>query len=197
MAEGMTFWLDNKHASGTKAAQIGDQVLVTYRDRFYVIVNDAALMKGGKPLRYSQTSLPAVWKKALRGESHSADVSTTAELDLPAKPTVPRKAPVKHKNEVSVMPEPTPVAPAPIATAVQPKPPVLKASKAASKTEGKQAAQSVVTAECPYCSQKQEIPVEKGRSGKPFFHSCAKCKSDFAVRFVQVTVYQAQVAGFR
>jgi hypothetical protein len=170
---------------------------VNYRDRFYVIMNDAALMKGGKPLRYSQTSLPPVWKKALKGDSLSVDVSTIAELNTPAKPTATRRATVKKKVEVSVMPEPTPVAPGPIAPPAQAKPPVSKDAKVAKKPEGKLAAQALVAAECPYCNQKHEIPVEKGRGGKPFFHSCTKCKSEFAVRFVQVSVFQAQVAGFR
>jgi ssDNA-binding Zn-finger/Zn-ribbon topoisomerase 1 len=62
---------------------------------------------------------------------------------------------------------------------------------------GRPAIQSVVAAECPYCNQKHEIPVEKGRSGKPFFQACSRCANDFAVRFVQVSIYQAQVAGFR
>ena len=72
MAESVTFSLDNKHSVGTKAAQLGDQLLVNYRDRFYLIMNGTALMKGGKPLRYSLSSLPAVWKKALRGRSLSS-----------------------------------------------------------------------------------------------------------------------------
>ena len=197
MAESVTFSLDNKHSVGTKAAQLGDQLLVNYRDRFYLIMNGTALMKGGKPLRYSLSSLPAVWKKALRGDPSPADLSYTAVPGRQAKPAVAGRVPVKKENEMSVMQEQAPAAPAMGASTVQPKQPVLKAAKAASKPVGKPAAQSVVAAECPYCNQKHEIPVEKGRSGKPFFHSCTRCKSDFAVRFVQVTMYQAQVAGFR
>ena len=37
---------------------------------------------------------------------------------------------------------------------------------------------------------------EKGKSGKPFLLVCSKCNGDFAVRFVEVTIYQAEVAGF-
>jgi len=76
------------------------------------------------------------------------------------------------------------------------KQPAEKAPKAAKKTETKQPVQTAVSADCPYCNQKHEIPVEKGRSEKPFFLLCTKCKNEFAVRFVQVTMYQAQVAGF-
>jgi transposase-like protein len=52
-------------------------------------------------------------------------------------------------------------------------------------------------ANCPYCNARHEIQVEKGKNGKPFFMACSKCKSEFAVRFVPVAMYQAQVAGFR
>ena len=58
-------------------------------------------------------------------------------------------------------------------------------------------AQTVVTATCPYCNHKQDLPIEKGRNGKPFFTACTKCSTDFAVKFVPVTVYQAQVAAFK
>jgi hypothetical protein len=195
VAEVVTFWLDNKYASGTKAAQLGDQVLVNYRDKCYIIMKGAALMKGSKPLRYSPSSLPAIWKKALRVDPSVADVPTIMDPDKPAQSNVIKKTPVKDANEVSVMPEPTPLAPS--APPVQPKQQVIKARKATRKSDANPAAQTVVAAECPYCGQQHEIPLEKGRRGKPFFHSCTRCKSDFAVRFVQVTMYQAQVAGFR
>jgi hypothetical protein len=54
-----------------------------------------------------------------------------------------------------------------------------------------------VAACCPECRFKHELPLEKGKNGRPFFVACAKCKAEFAVRFVPVMVYQAQVAGFR
>ena len=152
-------------------------------------------MKGSKPLRYSPSTLPTVWKKALQVDPSVADGPTIMEPDKPAQSNVIKKTTVKEANEVSVMPEPTPLAPS--APPVQPKQQVIKARKATRKSDANPAAQSVVAAECPYCGQKHEIPVEKGRRGKPFFHSCTSCKSDFAVRFVQVTIYQAQVAGFR
>ena len=167
------------------------------RDRFYIIRNGTALMKGGRPLRYSQTTLPATWKKALRGDPPQTEVSTSMELEKPAKPTITKKPSVKKEKEVSVMPELTPAEPTPSAPPIQSQQPAQKRTKASRKNEGKQAAQLVVSADCPYCSQKHDIPVEKGRSGKPFFHNCTKCQNDFAVRFVQVTMYQAQVAGFR
>ena len=152
-------------------------------------------MKGSKPLRYSLLSLPAVWKKALRVDPSVADAHIIMEMDKPAQSTVIKNTPVKEANEISVMPEPTPLAPS--APTIQPNQQVIKARKATRKSDANPAAQTVVATECPYCGQKHEIPVEKGHRGKPFFHSCTSCKNDFAVRFVQVTIYQAQVAGFR
>jgi hypothetical protein len=72
-----------------------------------------------------------------------------------------------------------------------------KTSKSPRKAEAKSAMQPPVVANCPHCNTHHEIPVEKGKNGKPFFMTCRKCNNEFAVRFVEVTVYQAQVAGFR
>ncbi len=83
-------------------------------------------------------------------------------------------------------------------------PPVAKkpAPAPAKKTVGAEIkpakiVQAVVAAICPYCSHKQDIPFEKGKNGKPFFVACIRCSSEFAVRFVPVTMYQAQVAAFK
>ena len=57
--------------------------------------------------------------------------------------------------------------------------------------------QVAVAAICPYCNHKQDLPFEKGKSGKPFFAVCVRCSTEFAVRFVPVTMYQAQVAAFK
>jgi len=57
--------------------------------------------------------------------------------------------------------------------------------------------QTAVSANCPECNFKHEFPLEKGKSGKPFFTSCTRCKAEFAVRFVPATIFQAQVAAFR
>ena len=67
MEETITFWLDNKISSGFKVAEIGSQSLVMYRDKYYVVVGGAAQMKGVRPLHYSKTSMPTLWKKALKG----------------------------------------------------------------------------------------------------------------------------------
>ena len=193
MAKAVTFWLDNKQSSGIMLGQIGNQILVDYRDRFYIIVNGAATMRSGRPLRFSKSSLPASWKKLLNGEAAPELESPPPEEHEPATPAVTRKTSVINKKEVSTMPDAKKI------TAEDPnwpKPPVKKSSQTVKKFAAKPAAQSLVIAECPYCSNKHDIPVEKGRNGKPFFQSCSRCSNDFAIRFVQVTIYQAQVAGF-
>ncbi len=63
MEETITFWLDNKISSGFKVAEIGSQTLVSYRDKYYIVVGGAAQMKGVRPLHYSKTSMPLIWKR--------------------------------------------------------------------------------------------------------------------------------------
>lgn len=194
MSEAISFWLDNKTASAQKIAEIGDQVLVDYRGKFYVIVNGMAVMKGSKPLHYSKTSMPAIWKKAMLGEVPTINPSEHEDDFLP-KASVTKRVRVKKEKEAVPMPDNTPTAleqtTAPKAVATQ------KSHKTANKTDAKPAPQTVVPAQCPYCGQKHEIPVEKGKNGKPFFITCTRCTTDFAVRFVPVTMFQAQIAGFR
>jgi hypothetical protein len=198
MAEGVKFWLENKNVAGNRVGSLADQVLVEYRSRFYLVAEGAAVMKGGKPLRYSLTTLPADWKKILK-----EDAATTAAAVTPnAEPADPAKRPTARKARVRTAPmsESTPAAP----LSEAPEKAQKAARKAVAHTAGPLATgpvanppvQTSVPVECPYCQQKQEIPLEKGRSGKPFFQSCVKCQADFAVRFVAVTRYQAQVAGF-
>jgi len=194
MAEAITFWLDNKQAAGTRLGQLDDQILVNYRDRYYVIVNGAAMMKSGRPLRFSNSSLPLSWKKLLKGETAPVLESSYHEEQIDTIPTVSRKMNIIKRKEESSMPDTKKTV---TEDSDWPKTPAKKSSSTARKFAAKPAAQSIVVAECPYCSNRHEIAVERGRNGKPFFQSCSRCSNDFAVKFVQVTVYQAQVAGFR
>ena len=194
MSEVISFWLDHKTASAQKIADIGDQTLVDYRGKFFIIINGKAVMKGSKPLHYSKSSMPAIWKKAMRGEVPSLK-HLEAEDDILPMASVTKRVRMKKQKEAVPMPDATPAA---LQPAEAPKPAVaLKTQKIANKTENKPSPQTVVPAQCPYCSQKHEIPLEKGKNGKPFFFSCTRCTTDFAVRFVPVTMFQAQVAGFR
>ncbi len=192
MEETITFWLDNKICSGFKIAEIGSQTLVSYRDKYYIIVGGAAQMKGVRPLHYSKTSMPLLWKKAIKGILPPPVAVTEYAEDefLPITTSTKKERKYMQKDtiesELSEMP--------PVAKKPAPAP--------AKKTVGAEIkpakiVQAVVAAICPYCSHKQDIPFEKGKNGKPFFVACIRCSSEFAVRFVPVTMYQAQVAAFK
>jgi len=193
MDEPITFWLDNKICSGFKAAEIGPQTLVSYRDKYYVVVGGAALMKGVRPLHYSKTSMPLLWKKALKGILPPA----VAVIDHPEDENLP--VTTSTKKERTVMQKKTTSAPE--LTGDQPQaitpPPTAAKRSAAAEVKPVKIAQSVIAATCPYCSHKQDLPFEKGKNGKPFFVPCVRCSTEFAVRFVPVTMYQAQVAAFK
>ncbi len=193
MEETITFWLDNKICSGFKAAEIGAQTLVSYRDKYYIVVKGAALMKGVRPLHYSKTSMPLLWKKAMKGilPPPVAAVEHADDDFLPITTSTKKERTAMKKNAPSA-PEfsEEPLAAAPAQSAP-------KKSAPAKAPAPLKVAQSVVPATCPYCSHKQDLPIEKGRNGKPFFALCPRCSTEFGVKFVQVTVYQAQVAAFK
>lgn len=192
MEETITFWLDNKICSGFKVAEIGSQALVSYRDKYYIVVDGAARMNGVRPLHYSRTSMPLIWKKALRGIL-PPPVAVTEFADDEFLPTA-----TSIKKERKVMQKDTPVSELPEAAPLAAKPAAAAAKKTApADMKPVKISQTVVAATCPYCSHKQDLPFEKGKNGKPFFAACIRCSSEFAVRFVPVTLYQAQVAAFK
>lgn len=193
----VSFWLDNKIVSAHLIAMIGDQTLVDYRGKFYVIRNGAALMKGSKPLHFSKSSMPLVWKKVLRGEIATINEVDMDDNSLPI-PSRSKKVRIKKQkeNEVADMQE---IVSEQICVKT-PLPAVfsnLKTAKQNKKHDLKPSPQASIPANCPYCNQKHDIPMEKGKNGKPFFLSCTKCTTEFAVRFIPVTMFQAQVAGFK
>jgi len=189
MGEAVTFWMENKNCVGKTAAIIEDQVLVAYRDRYYLLQGGVALIKGGKPLRYSQSSLPPHWKRALKGELQLPAAVPTVFDSIPD-PIAQKSG--RKKAEKPAMTEQKQEAAVEKSTEVAS--PAIKSPK---KNETKPAIQPAVVANCPYCNARHEMEAEKGKSGKPFFIACNKCTREFAVRFVPVTIYQAQVAGFR
>jgi hypothetical protein len=196
MSEPVQFWLDNKMSAGIKVAEIGVQALVAYREKFYVVEKDAAQSRGGKALRYSKSSLPVIWKKALKGETPSPEELVVPPDDALPIPTVTKK---ERSNKERPQPQ-VPVLAAATETAASPQTtPVstAKSSKDTRKMTNKPVAQTTVSANCPECNFKHEFPLERGKNGKPFFTACVRCKADFAVRFVPAIIFQAQVAGFR
>lgn len=193
MEETITFWLDNKICSGFKIAEIGSQTLVSYRDKYYIVAGGSAQMKGVRPLHYSKTSMPLVWKKAMKGilPPPVPVVDYPEDEYLPVTTSTKKERTPMQKNTTSLskLSEDQPLA-------LRSTPTTAKKSGA---TEAKpvKIVQAVVTATCPYCNHKQDLPFEKGKNGKPFFVTCVRCNTEFAVRFVPVTMYQAQVAAFK
>jgi hypothetical protein len=197
MEEAVTFWLDNKISSGCKVVEIGNQTLVSYRDKFYVVEGGAAHMKGVRPLHYSKTSMPPVWKKAMNGilpltavaaerpEEENLPVSTSNKKER----TKMQKPAIFAADQVNLQP----LGEKPQQASTKP----TAHSKASTDVKQIKAPQMVVLANCPYCNHRHDLPFEKGKNGKPFFVACARCNLEFAVRFVPVTIYQAQVAAFR
>lgn len=199
MEEAVTFWLDNKISSGLKVAEIGSQMLVSYRDKFYVVEGGAAKMKGVRPLHFSKTSLPTVWKKAIKGilPPPAAIIVHPEEENLPVTISLKKERPKMQKSvpAESELPE---TQPQEVKQSIQADTaPEAKPSKTVRKPEAKPLPQSVVVANCPYCNHKHELALDKGKNGKPFFVACARCTVEFAVRYVPVTIYQAQVAAFK
>ena len=200
MEETVTFWLDNKISSGFKVAEIGAQTLVSYRDKYYVIEGGAAKMKGVRPLHYSKTSLPTIWKKAIKGilPPPVTVIVHPEEENLPVTTSIKKERPKMKKIEPAEM-ELSETSPQDLKTSVQPdtSPAAKPAAKTIKKTEARPLPQNIVVANCPYCNHKHELALEKGKNGKPFFVACARCTVEFAVRYVPVTIYQAQVAAFK
>lgn len=200
MAEAVTFWLDNKVSSGVKVAETGDQTLVCYRDKFYVVEGGAARMKGSRPLHYTRSSLPAAWKKAMAGNQPPAAAIPPGEnATLPRTAATGKERPSMEKPAPTGEDQPETVSGAELLRQTSPPPAAparSKARPAAPKSAAKPEAQTLVVAACPYCNHNNELPLEKGKNGKPFFTACTRCQRDFAVRFVPVTAYQAQVAAF-
>jgi hypothetical protein len=200
MSEPVQFWLDNKMSAGIKVAAIADQTLVVYREKFYVVEKDAAQTRGGKALRFSKSSLPVIWKKALKGEAPPAEGLDPPPDDALPTPTTTKRNRLKIASPQPAEPVHQPVtpSPAPAQPPAQSRPVSAAASpRSARKMDIKPVTQTTVSANCPECNFKHEYPLEKGRNGKPFLTSCARCKAEFAVRYVPATIYQAQVAGFR
>ena len=197
MEETITFWLDNKISSGFKVAEIGKQTLVSYRDKYYLVVGGAALMKGVRPLHYSKTSMPLLWKKAMKGilppSVPAIDHPDDENLPVTTWTKKERTAMQKSTTSTAELSEDQPQALKPALTAAK----KSAAAKSSAETKPIRIIQSVVEATCPYCHHKQDLPFEKGKNGKPFFVTCARCSSEFAVRFVPVTLYQAQIAAFK
>jgi hypothetical protein len=196
MSEPVQFWLDNKMSAGIKVAAIANQTLVVYREKFYVVEKDAAHSRGGKALRYSKSSLPIIWKKALQGETPPPEGLIVPTDDALPTPTTTKRERIKKAAPQPVEPA-QPVSQPPAVPARTASVNTPKSTGSTKKMIIKQVTQTTVSANCPECNFKHEFPLEKGKNGKPFLTTCVRCKAEFGVRFVPATIFQAQVAGFR
>jgi DNA-directed RNA polymerase subunit RPC12/RpoP len=198
MSEGVQFWLDNRLSEGIKVAELEEQLLVEYREKYYVVVDGVAKMKGSKPLHYSKLSIPTAWRMSMSGVPTPQTEPAVAVADETPADGGSRGSETGEKVP-NVSPSGDGVASSATAKAAERSPLPVKAKpvKPAGKLEPLQLAQEFVEAKCPYCGHKNEIMMDRGRRTKPFFVPCDKCNEEFGVKLVQVLVYQAQVAGFR
>lgn len=200
--ETVRFWLDNRQVYGVVTAENDGNLLVSYQKRFYVIREDVPLMKNRRPLRYTATTLPAIWKKAMHSAGPTGRSSANVQPDSGSRrlDPVPPKAPKKikasenlenvQKIERAIM-ENVEEAPKQEIAAEE-----KRISKRAKKSDtGKGSKGEPVIFECPYCHHKAEAPPGR-KDGRPFFHTCEKCNGEFGLRIVPVTEYQAEVAAF-
>ncbi len=204
--ETVRFWLDNRQVYGVVHGRIDGDLLVSYQKRFYVIRGDVPLMKNRRPMRFSASTLPAIWKKTLLGapdystQTGQSSAAVQDDLSSSGPDPVPLKARQKTKGlgtlgkvqkiERAIMEnvDETPKE----EIQVEEK----RISKRAKKREtGKNTKGEPVIFECPYCNHKAEAPSGR-KDGRPFFHTCEKCNGEFGLRIVPVTTYQAEVAAF-
>lgn len=204
--ETVRFWLDNRQVYGVVNGGIDGDLLVSYQKRFYVIRGDVPLMKNRRPMRFTATTLPAIWKKALHGTPESStqtgqsssavqdDLSTSGPgpIQLKAREEIKTLENVEkaRKKERAIMENVDGTPKQEIQVDEK------RVSKRAKKSEpGKNIKGEPVLFECPYCNHKAEAPLGR-KDGRPFFHTCEKCNGEFGLRIVPVTAYQAEVAAF-
>lgn len=213
------FWLDrNKQVYGMVNARSDNELLVLYQSRYYVVRGDAAVLRSGRPVRFTASSLPASWKKLLEGvtgdgvlplmEPESASSKSNAGEALCPVSTENRteEVAVSLALETTECVEDTERGDVDMhiegqgQEAGETKEEVKKAPvspKRTKKGEGVKAPKvEQVAFECPYCGHKAEVLHGRKEESKPFFHTCERCSGEYGVRIVPVTVYRAEVAAF-
>jgi hypothetical protein len=204
--ETVRFWLDNRQVYGIAHGEKDGDLLVNYQKRYYVIRGDVPLMKNRRPMRYTASTLPAIWKKALHGDPMPAtqddQPSADVQHDLGSRETGPYR--LKAREEIKTLEnlgkarkiEETTMENVDETPKQEIQVEEKRISKRAKKSEtGKTMKGEPVLFECPYCNHKAEAPPGR-KDGRPFFHTCEKCNGEFGLRIVPVTAYQAEVAAF-
>lgn len=181
----VNFWLRDKSVNGTLIARHREEMLVQYQSRFYIV-------RGKTPDKkhFTQSSLPAQWRKRIAGESLPPLPPEQAQAQVTDKERTPR-AKREGEPEKAVL-EGKLMAPAEKAPVKQPS--TLKRRRAAKPSQ--EAAKDPVDFLCPYCRTRHSCDATE-RANRPFFENCSKCGKDFAVKIVTKVIHVAVVAGFR
>jgi len=210
------FWLDrNKQVYGLVNAKSEGEMLVLYQSRYYVVKGDAAVLRSGRPVRFTTSTLPASWKKILEGVPEDGVLPLMEPDSTPPKSNdivPPCSTQTEYRDEEltrsaggetakiiqdierkSAMENEPQVQGGEGKAEVKDTPDVPKKTK---RGEGKshKVCEPIAFA-CPYCNHGAEAPPAR-KDGKPFFHVCEKCSGEYAVRVVPVTIYRAEVAAF-
>ena len=211
------FWLDrNKQVYGLVTAKAEGDLLVLYQSRYYIVRGDASILKNGRPVRFTPSTLPASWRRILTGVPENGDLPLLEPSSTPSKwDKADAPSPFsteKRKDEAEASHVETAIE----ATTEKERggtdlmsedqhgdneirkdeEVTAAAPKKSRKGEGaKPSKGEPITFTCPYCNHRAEAPSAR-KDGKPFFQTCEKCNGEFAVRIVPVTVYQAEVAAF-
>jgi DNA-directed RNA polymerase subunit M/transcription elongation factor TFIIS len=213
------FWLDrNKQVYGLVNAKSDEEMLVLYQSRYYVVRGDAAVLRSGRPVRFTTSTLPASWKKILNGgpedgvlpliepDSTSSKsnvgaalcpVSTESRSEEVAISLVLETKDCVEDTERGGMDMYSEGQGQEVVETKEEAKEVTVAPKRTKKGEGAKAPKGEPVAfECPYCGHKAEVLHGRKEESKPFFQTCERCSGEYGVRIVPVTVYRAEVAAF-
>lgn len=94
-----TFWLDQRQVTGVIVAEHGEEKLVEYGKRRYVV-------KGKNPGKkhYTASTTPALWKKIINGEEPPSPASGAAKQPAKTRPTKAEEGEPSTKGEATPSP---------------------------------------------------------------------------------------------
>lgn len=204
-----TFWLDNRQVTGVTVAEYGQEKLVEYSKRIYVIKD-----KNPNKKHYTQSTLPAFWKKIMKGETPPPPSQAGMKARTPKKAAaagVEKPAAAQKQEEgppaapaAAAAPPPgrrnaRPAKPKEVAKAAPPveKKPTARRKAPPSPTPSAANPDNITWLVCPYCQEAELISVLEQEVGKAHIRACRSCKKEFGVRIVPKTTYHAETAAFQ
>jgi hypothetical protein len=211
------FWLENRQVYGLVNARVEGEQLVSYKNRYYVVRNNAVVIENGRLQRFTASTLPAAWKRVVNGVPQSgtlplldtdSTLSKSNNVTALCSTTTDRRSNEAEAHQVLDSMEDNEETERVVVTMIdgeaqgqemenkEKEKDAPVAAKRAKKGEGAKVPKGEpVTFECPYCGHKGEAPPVR-KDGRPFFTICEKCQGEYAVRLVPVTIYRAEVAAF-